>query len=1115
MSNYYIVRLQILKTRFLTNLPLIIIFTIAFFTTKKTFGKEFIPNFRQINTDQGLPGENVINIIQDSQGYMWFCIEASGVCKYDGSSFTVYKALFNGKQGISSNNANDIQQDFQGNIWIATDNGLNKINQDEEIVAFYHHPEDDHSLPSSLINTVTIAKNGIIWIGTGNGLCSYDKDHKNFIRYSFKESSRSNSVVVYKILEDSDRTLWLGTSIGLINFDPSTQDLRIYNNETSYINIREIIEDNKGNLWLGSYNGLYYFDTKSRRITEWEFKNINYDGVSSIIIDSSGNVWVGTYSSGIILITPDYKSYYQILNNPNNPSSLKSSHIKDIYIDKDQGFWIGTKFAGIYYADTRKNIFKHTEPKIQIFNDFKNVYTNCFYNDGDSIYWIGTKFNGLIKVSANTQRIDTIIPTKNKINNDRFNRIQSVIKDKNNNLWIGTVNGIVRMDPSNRFHYIPNFYVNTIFQDSNEIIWVGTLNGLYVVNKNNGLEEFSTFINPDFFNNKSLDFLNIFEDSSSNLWFSTRNNGLYMFENRNGELKHFIHTAEDSTSISSNLVRFTIEDRNNNIWIGTRGNGLNKFNADKNNFTWITEKDGLPTNFLLNAQLDIKGQIWIGSHNGLICFNPETGHIESYFKNDGLQNDIYEINSSGHVKNGHLLFGGSNGLNVFHPDSIFKPDITSPIIITSVKSYDEVLARNITKSIDIKLSHKKNSITFDFVILDYNSSPEIKYQCILEGIDNDWIYLNNGKTISYKSLPGGDFTFKVKATNSYGNFTTGPDINITVSPPYYATWPFRLSIFLSSVILIILLYYFKIHSVRKRNAILSQLVNERTYSLEQANHELSVQNEMIQKQKLLIEDQKEHLEVLVEKRTKDLIAAKKKAEESDRLKSAFLANMSHEIRTPLNAIVGFSGLLADKNILPDEKKNYAKYINSNTSTLLKIIDDILDISKIESGQMIIKNEWIPISGLIHNLYLNFKNHLSKAENNFTFSLNLKQLKNKDLKIYSDPVRVEQVISNLVSNAFKYTPKGNVELGIIEKNDSIEFYVSDTGVGIPDELHETIFNRFTKVERPNKHFKGTGLGLSISKSIAELLFGQLWLESELEKGSVFHFTIPIYGPEEEQ
>ncbi len=237
----------------------------------------------------------------------------------------------------------------------------------------------------------------------------------------------------------------------------------------------------------------------------------------------------------------------------------------------------------------------------------------------------------------------------------------------------------------------------------------------------------------------------------------------------------------------------------------------------------------------------------------------------------------------------------------------------------------------------------------------------------------------------------------------------------------------------------------------------------------------------------------------------DLIVAKERAEESDRLKSAFLANMSHEIRTPLNSIIGFSELLAYNDFDDQQKKNFVEQIIRNGNNLLNIINDIVDISKIEAGEITIRLTSIPVFEFIQDIRLMFSHRIELR--GLQFRIDLPE-RTRNCLIYADYERLKQVFSNLIGNALKFTADGFIEIGCRQLNKNLEFRVSDTGIGIAPEHHVQIFDRFRQVETSYKRkYGGNGLGLAITKNLVELMGGRIWLESDAGKGSTFFFTIP--------
>ena len=254
-----------------------------------------------------------------------------------------------------------------------------------------------------------------------------------------------------------------------------------------------------------------------------------------------------------------------------------------------------------------------------------------------------------------------------------------------------------------------------------------------------------------------------------------------------------------------------------------------------------------------------------------------------------------------------------------------------------------------------------------------------------------------------------------------------------------------------------------------------------------------------------------------------LIQAKEKAEQSEKLKTAFLANMSNEILTPMNSLIGFSELLSDPQIQPEEQLEYISHINQSGNYLVNLIDNIIDVAKVESGEVSISHTECKINQMLLDLFAYYDQDLNEKGKNYV-SLYLKRgNKEKDFAILTEPYRLRQVLDSLLRNAVKYTESGSIEFGYnIAQSDeavtghSITFHVKDTGSGIPIERLKYIFDRFRhKDDSPVKQFEGAGLGLYLSKAYIELLGGRIWCESVKNKGSEFYFTLPLKSVESNQ
>lgn len=374
--------------------------------------------------------------------------------------------------------------------------------------------------------------------------------------------------------------------------------------------------------------------------------------------------------------------------------------------------------------------------------------------------------------------------------------------------------------------------------------------------------------------------------------------------------------------------------------------------------------------------------------------------------------------------------------------------------------------------------HGSDAVNLLINLLDTKSKVSIKhvYTAQLETFfDREILDKFN---ISVKKLPSKAIIINQKLLFSRGNF------GILVS----------VLVFLSFIIVVLSVVNRRLKNLQKRSDSQLREIETQKSELEEAHMQLG-------RAILQLEDTNDRLKDT----NLSLLEAKKKAEESDTLKSAFLANVSHEIRTPLNSIVGFSSLLIEPDLNEETKKMYADMIESNTESLLVLIDEIIDLSKIEAQQLTLKNQNFSIDVLIEELFQTFNHgHKKTAVAIKTTRISME----KELFVFSDRVRVKQVFVNLLTNALKFTDSGFVEMGyFLSENNEIVLYVQDSGIGISKEFHTAIFHRFRKLnENSGKVFRGTGLGLAITQKLVELLGGKIWLESEPGKGSTFYFTL---------
>ena len=1085
--------------------------------------------FRHIAVEDGLSQSTVHSIYQDKNGFMWFGTDI-GLNKYDGYAFTVYQYNSQDTNSISSNFIVEINEDSYGGLWIGNGyNGLDRFDREKEIfIRYSHDPNVPGSINNNNIRAIFEDSHKNLWIGTsGGGLNLYIRSSNTF-KHILHDSLSSNSLgsnFISSIAEDGNGNLWLGSTEGVLcKFNPEKNsfiNFPLYGDyKADHFNTTfgSVYIDSENNVWFGTEIGLFVYDQRNNKLTHYEKNNsensLNVNAISSILELEKGIFLIATDHGGLNVFDKKTGTFSHYLNKRYDETSISNNQLYSIYRSHDGIIWIGSFHGGVNIYDRKAVKFQQYKYLLSGKDDqdcCNSVLSLC--EDHDKNIWIGNDGQGIDIFNPNTHAVKHHMPDPNNVNSIRSEVITDIYRDNDYNIWIGTyLEGMSRYDWKTKEyqHYkhdpgdvrsIGGNNVWTITEDQNNFMWIGTIgNGLDQFDrKTNTFKHFRNDTeNPNSISNN--DVFVVFADNHENLWAGTRN-GLNLLKKGSNSFERFMSDPSDSSGIFGEWIYDIFQDRKENLWIGTDV-GLNLYQPESNNFLHYTEKNGLHGNAILGILEDNNKNIWLSTNKGLTKFDPMNRSFRNYDVADGLQGNEFNYTSKLYSSDRKLYFGGKNGFNVFNPDSIVDNYVIPPVFITNFKVYNEpigprsknsLLSKHINFSKKIILSNKQSVISIEFAALNYTNPKKNQYAYKLEGFDKGWNYAGNKREVTYTNLNSGKYFFRVKGSNNDGIWNQqGTSLEIIITPPFWRTgWFYGLELFL-----VLLIIYFFIISREKRlkheKKILQEKVSERTLKIEQQKEEL--------------EQHRNHLEKLIESRTEELIAAKEKAEESDMLKSAFLANMSHEIRTPMNAIVGFSNLLEDHNLTIEERNEFITLINSNSDSLLILIEDILDLSLIEANQVLIRNEVFVVNELLDNIYSSFAINNKKQE--LEIKLN-NRLKNEHIKLNSDKYRTKQILSNLMNNAYKFTDKGFIELGLYLKENSLTFYVKDTGIGISEEDMSFIFERFRKLEQDKvSHYRGAGLGLAISKRLAELLGGELSAESKVGAGSVFYFCIPF-------
>ncbi len=1089
------------------------------------------PNFifRHVAVEDGLSQSTVHAIYQDKNGFMWFGTDI-GLNKYDGYRFTVYQCNTQDTTSISSNFIVEINEDSFGCLWVGNGyNGLNLFDREKEVfIKYVHNPNDPGSISDNNIRAIFEDSRKNLWIGTaGGGLNLYNRSKNNF-SHILHDSVSNNSLgsnFISSITEDNSGNLWLGSTEGVLcKFNPEkntfqnfplygTYKADFYNTTFGHVYI-----DSENNIWFGTEIGLFFYNQQKNSFVHYEKGNtensLNANAISSILELEKGVFLIATDHGGLNVLNKKTGSLSHYMNKRYDETSISNDQLYSIYRSHDDIIWIGSFHGGLNIYDKKAVKFqqyKYLLNEKDELNCCNSVLAIC--DDKYGNIWIGNDGQGIDIFNPLDHSVKHVLPDPHNANSIHSNVITDLYRDKNNDIWIGTyLEGMSRFDgvTEKYYHYkhkpedensIGGNNVWTITESRNGHMWLGTIG--------TGLDEFDRTTNVfrhfrnDPKNPKSIsnnDVFIVYEDNQANLWVGTRN-GLNRKKLGSDDFVRYFSDPNNNQSIFGNWIYDIVQDSNGNIWVGT-DIGLNLYQAETNSFVHYTEKDGLIGNAILGILEDNSKKLWVCTNKGLSKFDPVTKIFRNYDVVDGLQGNEFNYTSKLKTDDGKLYFGGKNGFNVFDPDSIKDNTLVPPVFITNFRVYNEpvgphsknpIISKHINFTKEITLSYNQSVISIEFAALNFTNSRKNQYMYMLEGFDKNWNYAGNKREATYTNLNPHRYIFRVKGSNNDGVWNQqGTSLVIIIKPPYWRTGWFYFLEFLTILASIYLFIIYREKRLKNDKKLLQEKVSERTLKIEQQKKEL--------------EQHRNHLEKLIEQRTEELIAAKEKAEESDKLKSAFLANMSHEIRTPMNAIVGFSNLLGDRELTLDEREEFISLINSNSESLLVLIEDILDLSLIEANQVLIRHEIFDINELLESIYSSFA--LNNKKPDLEIKLN-NNLKNNNIRIDSDKFRTKQILSNLMSNAYKFTDKGSIELGVQLKNDVLVFYVKDTGIGISNEDKDFIFERFRKLGKEKiSAYRGAGLGLAISKRLAELMCGELTVDSQIGSGSNFCFTIPF-------
>ncbi len=1061
--------------------------------------------FFHLSTKDGLSQSTVFSMLQDHQDFIWIGTR-DGLNRYDASKFRIYRTALSDSTSLSDSYITSLFEDSKKRLWVGTAIGLNLYFRDTD--DFKRIAIGSNPAVEPLIYAITEDKNGYIWISSNQGLyriqCNDDDisvqlafngrnisdqsfpnnagniqqlyhDLKNRLWvstngglyvfsaggetglnkliYSFqRKAGQLNNDEVRFVYEMKPGVFWIGTKEGGINvFNEASKSFTYLTTKSGFSegatlssnDVRSLIKDKRGGYWIGTINGLNYYEEgrgfRNYFKKENDINSLADNSIRPIFQDRRGSIWIGTYYGGIS-VYDRHLPVFQHYSKDGRPASLSYNVVSGIVQDKNGGYWIGTEGGGLDYMNSSKKVVRHYSHQQSQTNSLSNNHVKHIFIDSKSNVWIGTYSGGLNILKPDQQGFEHIKNDPNDATSLSSNNVYSIKEDHQGNFWIGTYGGGLNLKKAGTKGYYEQYMpgkrppynlssemVRTVFIDSRRNVWVGTENGLNVK------------------------------------WASKE------------AFDVFFPKVGDAHSISGSIILSIFEDSKGRLWVGTSKEGLNLFDYETKQFKRYTQKEGLPGNNIVGI-LEDANKLWISTNNGICSFNPEKGEFAPFNMKDGLLGNEFSIGAAFKSSDGEILFGGTHGITSFYPRQIGSSGYSPKVTFTDLRIHNQpidpqrgtLLPFQLAVNPKFELPYNKNTFSIDFATLNYVTPEKNKYAYKLEGLEEDWNYVNI-PTATYTNLSPGKYTLLIKGASN--DAVWSQEINrleLTILPPWWLTW-WSICIY---VLLGLSIFYIIIQFIKSKS--------ELKYQLELVN-----------------------LETAHEKKVAEM-------------KANFFTNVSHELRTPLMLILSPLQQILSTTADHDSKPTL-RVMKKNAQRLLLLVNELLDVRKSELGLLKLQVAQYDLHAVILDVLESFKNDFQSKQ------IEVRLEVEDDLPdVWIDINQMEKVCFNILSNALRFTPEGGeIKLSLSQEEAQerypegmLQLCVTDSGPGIPKHELETVFEFFYQGDQNLSSKKySSGIGLSLSKDIVELHHGEIYVESQNEETdkpsyTSFYIRIPL-------
>lgn len=1068
------------------------------------------PRIIRLGVEKGLSNNSIRCIYQDRDGFFWFGT-FDGLNRYDGYEFKVFRNKLNDSLSLPHNYISSIHQDPEKNIWVGTGQGLSIFNsRTSKFSPAYFLPDGTgrrEKITASIDRVVSDAKGNIFIATHGRGLMVQLAGTHTAIRIPLQTGAKQQFDYSVTAAIDDKARIWLFVEeVGLLKWDPATKQMQFVSGAVKFAN--NIVPDNQDNIWIGTSSGLHKYAivpgayVKTYRAAK---DGLTSENIASLAFDKTRKLWIGTEGGGINVLDPATGEVSYILPGENS-QSLSSESVTAIYHDNESRHWMGTLKGGLNIIDPRISQFQTVAHDPVNRNSLVSNFAACFFEDENEQLYIGTDGGGMSIWDRKNNRFRNYRHDPANIRSLSNDKITSILEDHRGQIWIATFGGGVnRFDKSsgtfrrytcyNEAVGVENANVRKLYLDKENTLWAATFGNGKLYRYNETADRF------ELFDQSLFDLVSFLEDDQGAMWAG---DSYRLIRLDRSHQQHRIFSI-------GKPVRALWKAADGKFWVGTEGAGILLFDPVQGKvIAHYADDEGLCNNSVLSMLQDKAGNLWVSTFNGLSSFNPHLKTFTNYYQGDGLPSNQFMFRAALHLRSGEMVFGSINGFVLFYPEKIAPRKFMPPVLVTGLRVNHKQIGeenRYINSITDnhisgLRIPYNEAVLSVDFAALEYTSPGKIWYGYYLEGWDKGWNYTSNIRTANYTNLREGDYTLHIKSTNAAGEWNPRETIlSISILPPWYRTWwAYTLYACLAGGLLYLytrykarqtrLEYEVQIARLNGENERAERAKSQALLGLEKAERQRSeAELELAKAEKAKGEAELEAQRVINEKE-RDL----------NEKKVAFFTNISHEFRTPLTLVLNpIKDLIKNKELGANEAD--LRLIYQNAGRMLRLVDQLLLFQKADSELDRLKISKIDLTALIKEVYGSFT-QLANAKK-IDYQLHLEE---PALVMYADREKLEIILYNLLSNAFKYTPnEGKVIFSVKEEEGHALIEVRDSGPGISADAREKLFEKFYQASTAKAGF---GIGLFLVKHFVNAHKGTINYTSEAGKGTAFFVEMPL-------